>query len=270
MNTKICIGVFLIFSSFCFSQNTFLNKRNTLAIDANCNIPLLSGGFSSTSYKYGKDEMRNGKDWLDYGIGMKYTVSVSNRVSIGVLANYNLMHVSPEKQFGKNYMRNGNSQTSSYDVKMQDVGINQFTFMPVLEIFLKNGQSPVGFYHIIGIGYSLSQIQKGSYGYSISSAPVVLDETPSHNTPDYYNFQKEWKSYNSFSFLFGIGMKTPITKSLIFNYGVDFNANVFMKPSDELILENNDVLFNYENIYYNTRREQLFTIKLKAGLAFVF
>ena len=69
--------------------------------------------------------------------------------------------------------------------------------------------------------------------------------------------------------MFGVGMKVPITKKIGFNFAINYNVNIAMKPSDVDLNTNQIEMFNYNNIYYNTRREMLGTMTLNTGLIFL-
>lgn len=266
------IAVFILVSlitNYSFSQKGFFDARHSISLSANGNIPLLSGSFSNPSFVARGSEMVEKKDLLDYGFKFNYQVATSRNFSIGIIAGYLNFQVTSEKTFGKNYQRVSTTEIDSFSLRTQDVGFHKFLIMPTAEFYYKKGLSPMGLYHTLGLGLSLANIQKGHYAFSVSKAPINETEEVEYSEVDYFNFQEDWKSIRFIEIMFGVGMKLPITKKIGFNFAINYNINIAMKPSNIDINSIHTEMFNYGNIYYNARREMLGTMTLNTGLIFL-
>lgn len=266
MQTKLILifGCFLVQSAL-GQQKSFVSNHN-LSVAVTGNMPLLSGSFKSTLYKPADDEMVEGRDWFDYGFSASYTYQLKPRLALGVLAGLQMMQVAPETVFGKYFFRESGYQgKDSTGIRSENVGIAKYSFMPVAEFYPKNTTGILGMYYKLGIGYSLASIQRGGYAYSLQG-----DAEDSWTEVDYYNFDEEWEKIRSIQLLFGAGVRTALTKNLFFDFGINYNFNLAIKPTDESLRNSSNELFNFNDTYYNFRREQLCYITLKCGLSLTF
>lgn len=266
MQTKLILIVacFLVQSAF-GQQKTFVSNH-TLSVAATGNMPLLSGSFKSTAYKPVNDEMAEGRDWFDYGFSASYTYQLKPRLALGALASLQVMQVAPEAVFGKHFFRESGYQgKDSTGIRSENVGITKYSFMPVAEFYPKNTTGTLGMYYTLGLGYSLASVQRGGYAYALQG------ETEDRWTAvDYYNFDEEWEKIRSIQLLFGAGVRTALTKNVFLDFGINYNFNLAIKPTDESLRNSSNELFNFNDTYYNFRREQLSYITLKCGLSLAF
>ncbi len=268
MRLIILSAVIATCSLYSIGQKGFLGARNAISLSAFGNVPLLSGSFKDPSYEKRGEQMKETKDWLDYGFKFKYVAGLKRNFGLGLVASYNYFQVNSQRKFGLNYLRASTTLVDSFSLQMENVGINKFSFMPVFEFYHKKGLSPVGLYHTIGFGYSFAKIQNGFYAYSVSKSPGEA-ENALMSPVDYYELDQDWKSFQFIELMFGIGMKAPISKRLAVDFGVNYNVNIALKPSNESLLQDIHSIYNYENIYYNVRREVLGTIVANVGIVFV-
>lgn len=243
-------------------KDRFVTKHN-FSLTATGNVPLLSGSLKSDSYRLKNGTMVGQRDWFDYGATVSYTYQLKDRLALGVLAGLHVMEVQPEAVFGKHFFRESAYEaTDSTRFRSENVGINKFSFMPIIELYPKNSTGVVGMYYTLGLGYSLASVQKGGYAYTIQG-----ETAESWSEADYYNFDEDWGKIGSFQLLFGTGVRTALTRNLALDFGITYNFSLAVKPDETTLNTASNELFNFNDTYYNFRREQLSYITLKCGIS---
>jgi len=258
----ICLTFgFLSFGSYCQSKGY---SRQILSLEGRCNIPMFSGSFNQKYYYEGNSEMKSRREWLDYGANFNYGVTLSKRITLGASAGFVNFNVATYQQFKQNFTRTDfYYHADSIQFHFEQVGMNQFTIMPYIEVSHRNGISPIGLYHHFGVGFSTVKIQNGGYAYSVKS---TVEDEEQYSEIDYYNFVEKWERFNMLTFQYGFGMRVSVTKNIGISYGVDYTLNFAMKPAEENFNSFSNDFFDYKSVYYNSRRERLFTMNLKAGI----
>jgi len=141
--------------------------------------------------------------------------------------------------------------------------------MPRINISSKNDFAGAGISHKIGFGYRLTKIRNHSYNYAINEF-YSEDSTSTAWTPtDNYILDVDWKAYRAISISYGIKLAVPITDAIHFVAGCDYYINLYVKPSQEEFIANKQDVYNYEDLYYNVQRENLFTWNLRTGINIV-
>ncbi len=257
---------------FILSLTTQLNAqekwvtRSAVSLSVSGNAPLLSGFFSDPNYVKKNDEMVDKRDWIDYGASFQYTITLKPQFALGFGVDFNRFELANERKYGSLFKRTDFSHSDTIYLKAQSVGVNTFSFFPVFEFQQANSTGTIGLYYTLGLGYSVSNLHKGNYLYSLA----FKENATNYTEIDNLKLESEWKAIQGAKLLFGIGMRTGLTKNLMLDFGIKYNVNIFFKPDEaELQSLRNDII-TYESFYYNLKRDQLFKLEAKIGLTFAF
>lgn len=231
MKNLLIITSLLFLSYYSRSQNTGLyGKRTFVEINSTSNIPIFSwlwaernqykaSGVGSTMYQT--------LDKLNYGIHGVVGRSGKKNVGFSLEFGYDFQNIA-----GPDYLYDAITYTdewgyeNSYSLYMKHerLDVRTITIMPKLEITKKGGTLPVGLNHQIGLGYTISSIKEKDYVYTITEGEQYLTGEDSVNfEKNLINFDQKYKG---FTLLYAFNVRTPISRSLMINYGIRYTLNL--------------------------------------------
>lgn len=267
------LTIFSIISIQTFAQDFgYFGKKNTLTVNAILYNPFIYNLFNRGSNSYSKvgSTVGYGKSQLDYGYSAAYSHYFSG--SFGLGAEVGMVYgkiVSPENYYYNNndYL---NPVTSEGQFRVEQFKISTLTIMPKLEYTFSGEQLPIGINHQFGLGISTTKLVQQNYNYEIeyfySSNGSPFQQ--SLITP----YDKVGKFYN-LTAMYAFNVRTPITKSLMINYGLKYNANISLSAiKDDLLYSgngNSDQTVDYirEEI---RQKKSTSVLSFNIGLTFVF
>ena len=112
-------------------------------------------------------------------------------------------------------------------IKVPLVNVRSYTVLPIFEFATDPGLIPAGLFHQVGIGYTWSQLTDQHYQIQVSGVTNDLLQTPivkTYTPSNFYDYKG--KSIKTISFVYGITRRVPITKRVLFNYGVRYMLNM--------------------------------------------
>jgi hypothetical protein len=262
-----CIICLLTFWFQTSAQNGFIGKKNLIEVSGMGNVPFLSGAFSDTNFINAGDKMKGRKDWFDYGFSVQYSRILSSKVAFGIHSIFRSFDVFTDRSYDSDFygaLIGSYERTTNY--RMESVQILSFSHIPTIMISPKGSIQGVGLVHEFGVGYSNYIIRNKAYYYSLNE----FDENEETWSPvDTHHLAAEWPSTHSLVMKYGMHLQVPLSHSIHLKMGTTSMIHIYYKPDFNSIVDNQLNLFNYENIFYNVRRENLVTWNLQCGVVFV-
>lgn len=271
-NILLIVTLFITFLTSAQKNNGYYGKRFYVDVQGLANNPLFSNIFSNAQYSY----KANGKNFVI----QKDNINTGFRINAGyaVKRNFGLSF-----EFGQDYssisMDNDEplylDQYYNVYVKHEQLDVKTTVFIPKLEFTTSKALLPMGLSHQLGFGIANSRVAEKDYlyqyfEYSGNYYPTTLYST---STSDYdpVNFEKI-KTVKKFVLLYALNVRTPITKSLMFNYGIKYTINIGKKPNDYYYYNGADPTLSYTKAVENTiaRHRGFSFMNAFVGLTFVF
>ena len=264
------ITFFLIFSALWGLNGNaqvegFLGKRLYIDLTGTANIPMVSGAFNEENYyRKGKSEMVGRRDFLDYGGGFQISTPVSKRYMIGLSVLFHQNEVFADRALVNRFFNpfsGGFERTTNF--RMESAQVSSATIMPLTIVSGKGSYQGVGITYDFGIGYSVARIREKGYYFALNEFDL---DTDAWTDRDLYRLNADWPLMHGIAGRYGIHLQTPITENVHFKIGAINQLTFYYDPGIDT-LENKIVgLFNFEEIFFNIRRENFFRWNLNTGI----
>ncbi len=234
-------------------NNGYYGKRTFFDLSTVISVPLFSNVFNeNTAYKKGSAGLSQGKDYFNYGF--RISIGHASKRNFAVLFEYgqDYSNIYPNKYIQNDYTGNYNFFQATIKHQMLDVTTN--IFMPKLEFATKNSLLPMGLSHQIGLGYSKSKIALHEYTYIITgedgNGVPFSGGYKKYDSKDENNLlfnSKRMPSVNKFIILYALNLRSPISKSLMINYGIRYTLqfgryNPYPNAGDGTYLDENELI----------------------------
>ncbi len=273
MKTYIILFISLFISTFSFSQknNGYYGKRFFVDLEGLANYPLFSNFLNEAQYGYKADgkKLVTKNDNLNTGFRINAGYAVKRNLGLSL-------------EFGQDYssVKIDNSEPlyiaqyyNAY-VKHEMIDVKTTVFIPKLEFATSKALLPMGLSHQLGFGVAYSKAVDKDYLYQIidystgNYAPTLY--STSNSDVDPVNFNK-FKTVKKFVLLYALNMRTPITKSLMFNYGIKYTINIGKTPNDYYYSYSGDPTLSYTRSVENAiaRHRSLSFMNAFVGLTLV-
>ncbi len=209
------ISLFIICVSNFHAQNSgYLGKKTFISADTRLFVPLLYNWThvdESQKYKADGNSLNPARNLLSYGFNVTLGRAVDRKLAFLIQASVLNFKVSNESFYTPN---NGSVIRSSF-FHCRSLGI-----MPIIEITGTDGLSPIGLSHQIGLGFYQNKMVDKEYVVLANEYPDVV--TYSKDNIDFFDFNNSVKSY---SFMYKLNLRIPISRSLLYNFGIRYNLN---------------------------------------------
>ncbi|MFT5778243.1 MAG: hypothetical protein ACI837_001199 [Crocinitomicaceae bacterium] len=192
MNYRV-LFLFILMNFAAFGQhNGFFGKKSYIELNSVSYIPLLANIVDAVngyiSYQKKDGILIEKRDWFDTGIRLAAGRSISNTKGFGLELGLDFQDFTP------------------FLAEHEMLAMRTVSILPKMEFTHRNGLLPMGLNHQIGLGYALSKLVKKSY----------IGES---YTPDYD------ENYSGITLLYGLNMRTPLSKKIMLNYGFRYTLN---------------------------------------------
>jgi hypothetical protein len=266
----LLVGLFISIQTFAQKNNGYYGKKFFIDVEGLGNLPLISNIFSDAQYGYkaiGKTFILQ-KDNFNTGfrLNLGYAVKRNFGLSFEFGQDYSSVSMDNDEPL---YL----AQYENVYVKHEMLDVKTTVFIPKLEFTTSKALLPMGLSHQIGFGVANSRVAEKDYlyqyfDYSGITYPTTLYSTSTADI-DPVNFEK-FKTVKKFVLLYALNMRTPITKSLMFNYGIKYTLNIGKTPNDYYY--GNDWKLSYTRSVENTiAKHRTFSfMNAYIGLTFVF
>lgn len=277
--------IILIISALCLSglanSQTFgyFGKKNSLSINGNGSIPIIYWYTKReyTNYKRSGNTLSQGNDAFDYGMNIAYTHCFSGSFALGF--EYDLLFgnvKAPQSGTYFVYDANGGYDYYAYfDMKHEQLSIRTNVFMPKIEYTFTGSQLPFGINNQLGIGYSTTKVLEKDYLYKVSNNDIAADSNLVSNKMIEYD---ELNAIKGITIMYAFNIRTPLSRSLMINYGIRYTLNLTFSPESTLGLStlndnqsNSKYYTNYNEIKNLVGGKRISSImNLNLGLTYVF
>ena len=237
MKYRILICLSLLTVQTVLGQNSgYFGKKNVVDFAVNLQNPSFSNlrifaNKENTLLDLEGDFLTSSTDRLDWGFRFNYSRTLKRNFAIGVEFGYD--YFSAQRKFRQ-------SQFSSDYYYFQKIDVNSMSIMPKIEFTTSGGLLPMGISHQIGFGVRIMKpvdkdytvANANDYVFYGSDFLIPVDETLTKET----NFVGD--PVKGYTLMYAINLRSPLTKSLLLNYGIRYTLNFTGKPP-----------YNFENTY---------------------
>ncbi|MNR10457.1 hypothetical protein D3C85_1267100 [compost metagenome] len=210
------------------------------------------------------------KEWLNGGGSIYYIRVLSKKIGFGIEANIKNLQVIGPKNFSISNNATNVVVTDTTWLRANPFNVNCYTFMPRLEVYNKLGNGPIGLAHVIGLGLSLSKAIDKTYYYSLNEFGTQSIYENYWSAPDKFYLEKKWPLIKSIVVQYGVQMRYPLGSRFSLNFGIKSLINIALPIREKRINTNDNDPYRLDNLFYNLRRENVFSLNLNAGLSYHF
>lgn len=220
--------IFCILTSFSsYSQNTGLyGKRTYVELNTTAHYRLFHTIFMQNDMyeKTSVNSLQHKKDRFDYGFN--FTIGHATKRGIAASLEFGMAFSDIEGPEFVQFVYTDNwGYTGQNDIYVQHeaIQIRTMQIMPKIE-FNSASILPVGLNHQIGIGFNRTSIvEKDYYG-------LMADNFYNIPEAEFNNALKETResidNSKGFTLMYAFNIRTPISKSLLINYGFRYTLNI--------------------------------------------
>ena len=246
---KFVFTILLIFSiaPIIFGQKDhgYYGHKAIIQIEGLANYPFFSNVLTNEisgdiAYKASNGKLVAAKDRFNYGFRGTVGYAVKRNMALLFEVGQDYSNAGPENG---NYIYDefSNPQTIS---KHEMLDIVTTSFIPKIEFATSKSLLPMGIGHQIGFGIANSKVIEKNYTYelenydSFSGSYTYTTKTYSTSSEDIdpINF-RNMEVVRKYVLLYALNVRTPLTKSLLLNYGIRYTFN-FGKPNSSLTYNN--------------------------------
>lgn len=251
------------------SQSGYLNQRNLFSAELFGNSPLILNT-QLPQYHLKDGKMTEKKEWLNGG-GSIYFIHVFNKkIGFGGEANIKNMKVIGPQTFSISNNTDNIVNTDTTWLRASPFDVNCYSFLARLEVYNKLGNGPVGLAHIVGLGFSISKAIDKTYDYSLNEFGTQSQYEPYWSTPDRFFLEKKWPLIKSIVAQYSIQMRYPLGSRFSLNFGIKALFNIALPIRKTRIGTNDNDPYRLDNLFYNLRRENVFSLNLNTGISYHF
>lgn len=267
---RILLTCLCLFSSiWSYSQSGYLNQKNLVSIELFGNSPLILNT-KQPQYHLEKGKMVERKEWLNGGGSIYYLRVLNKKIGFGVEANIKNLKVIGPKNFSISNNTTNVVVTDTTWLRANPFNVNCYTFMTRLEVYNKLGNGPIGLAHVIGLGISLSKAIDKTYYYSLNEFGTQSAYENYWSAPDQFYLEKKWPLIKSIVLQYGVQMRYPLGSRFSLNFGIKSLINIALPIREKRINTNDNDPYRLDNLFYNLRKENAFSLNLNAGLSYHF
>ncbi len=270
--STLFILFFILYSSF-YSQDKegFYGAKQFASFESLVFSPLLYN-YTNKSNKYSKNDknLKHSNDLLNFGFRFTYGYLTKRNIAICMETGIDFSNI-----YLSNYINNANFKCDKLIISR--LNIQSFSFMPKIEFSTSKSLLPLGFSHQVGLGVSFTKLIDKNYslntyditGFDSSNEPIYTLNTTSTDQlkNNFYDF-KNTSLFKTYTFLYALNMRTPLTKKMLFNYGFRYTLNYFLSesngPNSLYSLQKNDIQNSVNNQKFHN------VITLTIGLTYAF
>lgn len=268
--TQLIFTLCLFYSLNSMGQkdNGFYGNKAFVQVQTLMNYPMFSNLLlEGQGYKQSGAKLVNKKD--NFNIGFRVTAGYSIQRNFSLLFEYGQDFSSVYLNDYSSFYQNSVNYNS---IKHEMIDVTTTVFMPILEFGSSNALLPMGLSHQIGFGFANSKAIEKDYMFQVYGYDDMGWETNSgyvkYSTSNIkpLDFDR-LESVKKYVIMYGLSMRSPITKSLMINYGIKYTLN--LGRNQYYYSYNNENLNNDLNTVIYKHRSFSF-INLNIGLCFAF
>jgi hypothetical protein len=259
-------------SVFSQKDNGFYGKKFFVQGELLMNNPLFYNLFNDdwenpAMVKSG-NSLRAGKDQFNFGYRFNAGYAVKRNMAVGIEFGQDFSSFYPGKFV---YFTDSWGYGYSYEIDHEMIDLTTMNVIPKMEFANSMALLPMGLSHTVGFGIALTKMVERNYVYKLYdyyNTGTVTTTNYQNSTTDPIEISK-YPPLRKFVIMYGINMRTPVTKNILITYGLKYTLNVggkngYTYPGVNQLYDNNDV------IYAINRQRAYSFINLNIGLAYSF
>jgi hypothetical protein len=265
------LSIILLFGIFhTHAQNPgYFGKKNVIDFTFIAQSPV----FGNIGYQGGSNQLlklENGnlvesKDRFDWGFRFNYSHPTKRDFALGIEAGYDYYSVQ------RNYRSDADYYTNYYFEKLD---VKSLSIMPKLEFSNEGGLLPMGISHQIGIGIRMVKPVDKAFSYAQTDFYASNVNIPITTEGAEY-LKYTGSAVKGMTLMYALNFRTPLTKSLLLNYGIRYTLNFMSKTYFSAYNSQEtypNVLKLTENEFQSIvrTRKQLSFIQANIGLSYAF
>jgi hypothetical protein len=260
LTVSFLIG-FCMCSTLFGQYNGYLGKKNVIEFFGVGHNPTFSNFLDEyyisrpTTVKFTEE-----KDQFDFGFRFGFSHSFNSQFALGIEAGFD--YFSVDRDFSQNNF------SSSY--KHEGLDIAMSSIMPKLIFSGKGSLQPMGISHQVGFGFVSYNVRERDYMEKGFGTAIAVNEDL-FQTIDSPNYEKP----KGFVLMYALNMRTPISKSLFFTYGIRYQYHILRERElytdyidNDPFTTNPSILTKNELGYMVHYRKKYNFIQAQIGLAF--
>jgi hypothetical protein len=272
MKKTVKVLLMLVLVNQVSAQNPgYFGKKNVVDFSLNLQNPTfgnlrIAGRKDATFLALNGSNLVSKKDRLDWGFRFNYSRPLKRNFAIGLEFGYDYFSVQRESR--REYYGNNNYY-------FENVDVNSLSIMPKFEFSSDGGLLPMGISHQLGFGVRLIKPVDKEYTVAVSeeyllySSSINIPIEPEYTSVLKYN----GPSIKGYILMYALNFRSPLTKSLMLNYGIRYTLN-FMSSTyiNDYNVENlSDLVLDEAEFTDIVRyRKQFSLIQANIGLSFAF
>ena len=272
---KTLVAIILIFSTLSASaqkDNGFYGKKFFVQAELLMNNPLVYNIFNdeyenAAMVKSGAS-LRQGKDRFNFGYRLNAGYALKRNMVLGIEVGQDFSSFYPSR-FA--YLIDSWGNGDSYEIDHEMVDLTTMNIIPKIEFANSMALLPMGLSHTVGFGVALTKMVEKNYVYKLYdyyNTGTVTTTNYQNSSTDPIEISK-YPPLRKFVIMYGINLRTPVTKNVLITYGLKYTLNVggkkgYSYPGVNQLLDDYDVISEIS-------RQRLYSfINLNIGLAYSF
>lgn len=176
------------------------------------------------------------KHYLNWGINLSYVYSKSNRLGLGLEYGFNVSKTDFTSLGAYQTYLNSLITTDELNLKHEGLNLKVQTLMPKIEWKMLNSNRPNGFIHQVGIGVTMTNVQKRDYNYELLFSDLTTNSDPysydyksndaeeNYEEDQLYDFKN--KSYFGGTLMYSFSYRGSFSTALSWSVGIRSQINV--------------------------------------------
>lgn len=216
-------------SGIVFSQEKgFYGKKTFIELGVQGQLPVFYNLVAEKGYVEKSGTLNRSYSLIDYGF--KAGLGIILRENLGLVLEYNhrFYQINPLRggELNRQYIDSGETLRTDYIYpQVAFLKLRERMIMPKMVLSTDMGRIPAGLTHEIGIGYSLIGLTGSDKFVTYTETNGITAEDISKSLVD-----PEFDEVSGLTYMYGIRMNYPVTKSFLFNLGFRYSyATLFNK-----------------------------------------
>lgn len=200
-------------------SNGFFGKKTYVDFSMKGNFPAFVENDQKMNIEYKSGQFQETRKKFDYGYRIGINRNLTSSFGIGIEAGFDYFKLNRSKNSS---FSQGNGYTYGlYNHESYKVQANAVLFKLIFSS--KSSLMPMGLSHQVGFGVSTYKIKEQKLKYNLLEFPEFIF------TNNLMGKEKMEDAPKTFTFLYAIQLSTPLTKSLLLNYGLRYTLNMTKK-----------------------------------------
>lgn len=244
-------ALFVLLFLLCFTHGYsqtygYFGKKNVLTINGMGCMPMVYW-FTRASSNYkpsgsSTNSLTQRNDLIDGGFLVSLSHAFSGSFGLGIEYGLNFQNITGPTSGVVNTADN----SAYFSMKHEQINVRTMTILPKIEYTFMGEQFPIGINNQFGIGFSTTKPIEKDYAvkpqFDSYADPTVVSSFDPKKVVDY-----DMEPVRGITILYAFNVRTPISRSILLNYGIRYTLNLDFGRIDGYGGYN---YYGYANKYY--------------------